>query len=144
MAVKALQQMVPGRPLCARPCVRAMRQSWSQGVTSQPQDLGLPWGLSGAEYACNAGDVANTGLIPGSGSSPWRRKQQPTPVLLPGKSHGQRSLAGYQPRVLKELDTTQELNNKQQGFLIFLSKKSHGQRSLAGYSPWGRKRVEQT
>ena len=29
--------------------------------------------------------------------SPWRRKWQPTPVFLPGKSHGQRSLAGYSP-----------------------------------------------
>ena len=28
---------------------------------------------------------------------PWRRKWQPTPVFLPGKSHGQRSLAGYRP-----------------------------------------------
>ena len=28
---------------------------------------------------------------------PWRRVWQPTPVLLPGKSHGQRSLAGYSP-----------------------------------------------
>ena len=28
---------------------------------------------------------------------PWRRKQQPTPVFLPGKSHGQRSLVGYSP-----------------------------------------------
>ena len=27
----------------------------------------------------------------------WRRKWQPTPVLLPGESHGQRSLAGYSP-----------------------------------------------
>ena len=27
----------------------------------------------------------------------WRRKWQPTPVYLPGKSHGQRSLAGYSP-----------------------------------------------
>ena len=27
----------------------------------------------------------------------WRRKRQPTPVLLPGKSHGWRSLAGYSP-----------------------------------------------
>ena len=27
----------------------------------------------------------------------WRRKWQPTPVLLPGKSHGQRSLVGYSP-----------------------------------------------
>ena len=26
---------------------------------------------------------------------PWRRKWQPTPVFLPGKSHGQRSLVGY-------------------------------------------------
>ena len=31
---------------------------------------------------------------------PWRRKWQPTPVLLPGKSHGQRSLVGYSPWVL--------------------------------------------
>ena len=31
------------------------------------------------------------------GKSPWRRKWQPTPVFLPGKSHGQRSLAGYSP-----------------------------------------------
>ena len=28
---------------------------------------------------------------------PWRRKWQPTPVLLPGKLHGQSSLAGYKP-----------------------------------------------
>jgi len=28
---------------------------------------------------------------------PWRRAWQPTPVLLPGASHGQRSLAGYSP-----------------------------------------------
>ena len=28
---------------------------------------------------------------------PWRRKWQPTPILLPGESHGQRSLASYSP-----------------------------------------------
>ena len=28
---------------------------------------------------------------------PWRRKWQPTPVLLPGKSHGQETLVGYSP-----------------------------------------------
>ena len=37
---------------------------------------------------------------------PWRRKWQSTPVLLPGKSHGQRSLVGYSPWGLKESDTT--------------------------------------
>ena len=43
----------------------------------------------------NAGDVRDTGLIPGLGNSPWRRKRQPTPVFLPEESHGQRSLVGY-------------------------------------------------
>ena len=42
----------------------------------------------------NSGDA---GLIPVSGRFPWRRKWQPTPVFSPGKSHGQRSLAGYSP-----------------------------------------------
>ena len=37
---------------------------------------------------------------------PWRRKWQPTPVLLPGESHGWRSLVGYNPWGHKELDTT--------------------------------------
>ena len=31
------------------------------------------------------------------GKIPWRRKWQPTPVFLPGKSHGQRSLVGFSP-----------------------------------------------
>ena len=37
-------------------------------------------------------------------SMPWRRKWQPAPVCLPGKSHGQRSLVGYSPLGHKELD----------------------------------------
>ena len=32
---------------------------------------------------------------------PWRSKWQPTPVFLPGESHGRRSLVGYSPRVTK-------------------------------------------
>ena len=38
---------------------------------------------------------------------PWRRKWQPTPVFLPGESHGQRSLAGCSPCDLRESDTTE-------------------------------------
>ena len=41
---------------------------------------------------------------------PWRRKWQSTPVFLPGKSHGQRSLAVYSPRGRKESDTTEWLS----------------------------------
>ena len=37
---------------------------------------------------------------------PWRRAWQPTPVFLPGESHGQRSLVGYSPWSLKESDMT--------------------------------------
>ena len=35
----------------------------------------------------------------------WRRKWQPTPVLLPGESHGQKSLVGYSPWGHRETDT---------------------------------------
>ena len=38
---------------------------------------------------------------------PWRRKRQPTPVLLPGESHRWRSLVGYSPWGSKESDTTE-------------------------------------
>ena len=38
-----------------------------------------------------------------------RRQWQPTPALLPGESHGQRSLAGYSPQGCKELDRTEQL-----------------------------------
>ena len=40
---------------------------------------------------------------------PWRREWQPTPVFLPGKSHGRRSLAGYSPWGCKESDMTERL-----------------------------------
>ena len=55
----------------------------------------------------NAGDK---GLIPGSGKFPWRRKWQPIPVFLPGKSHGQRTLVGYSPWTHKESNMTEQLS----------------------------------
>ena len=56
----------------------------------------------------NAGDL---GLIL-VGEMPWKRKWQSTPVFLPGKSHGQRSLEGYSPRGHKNSHTW--LNNSVQ------------------------------
>ena len=47
----------------------------------------------------------------------WRRKWQPAPVFLPGKSYGQRSLAGYSHCVSKESDTIYQLNNNNKIFL---------------------------
>ena len=50
------------------------------------------------------------GSIPGSGRSPGEGKWQPTPVFLPGESHGRRSLVGYSPWGRKESDTTERLH----------------------------------
>ena len=44
-----------------------------------------------------------------------RRLWHPTPVLLPGKSHGWRSLVGYSPRSYKELDTTEHKHGEGNG-----------------------------
>ena len=57
--------------------------------------------------ACNVEDL---GSILGLGRFPWRRKWQPTPVFLPGKSHGWRSLVGCSPWRRKELDMTERLH----------------------------------
>ena len=57
---------------------------------------GFPGGLVGKESACNSGDGGGTGSAPGSGN-PLEEGMATTPVFLPGKSHGQRSLAGYSP-----------------------------------------------
>ena len=52
----------------------------------------------------NAEDIRDMGSVPGlERKISWRRKWQPTPVLLPGEFHGQRSLVGYRPQSHKEL-----------------------------------------
>ena len=56
---------------------------------------GLPWWLCGKESICQC---RRQGFDPLVGKILWRRKWQPTPVFLPGKSHGQRSLEDDSPR----------------------------------------------
>ena len=60
----------------------------------------------------DAGNARDVGFYPWVGKIPWRRKWQPTPVFLPGKSHGQRSLVGYSlwscKRDRRDLATKQE------------------------------------
>ena len=55
---------------------------------------GFPWWLSGKEFALQC---RRQGFDPWVRKIHWRRKWQPIPVLLPGKSHGQKSLAGCSP-----------------------------------------------
>ena len=53
--------------------------------------------------------MRETWFNPCVGKIPWRRKWQPTPVFLPGKSHGRRSLVAYSPWGRKESDRTEWL-----------------------------------
>ena len=61
---------------------------------------------SGKEPTCQYRRCKRRGFNPRIGKIPWRGAWQPTPVFLPEKSHGQRSLVGYSPWDRKELDTT--------------------------------------
>ena len=54
--------------------------------------------------------IGRPGFDPWVRKIPWRRKWKPTPVFLPGESHGWRSLVGYSPWGRKELDTTERLH----------------------------------
>ena len=56
---------------------------------------------------------------PWVGKKPWRRKCQPTPVFLPGKSLGQRSLVGYSPWGHKRAG--HDLTKHQQQLFLFNS-----------------------
>ena len=65
----------------------AQLESWNKNLMSQPL----------SSFLCTS-------------ISPWRRQRHPTPVLLPGKSHGRRSLLGCSPWGLEESDTTERLH----------------------------------
>ena len=71
----------------------------------------FPGGSEVKVSASNAGDPGSIlGFNPWVGKIPWRRKWQPTPVFLPGESHGRRSLVGYSPWGRKESDTAEQLH----------------------------------
>ena len=73
------------------------------------QRLGLPKWLRGKEFTCQRRRCRRGGFDPRVRTTPWRRKWQPTPVFLPGESHGWRSLVGYHPWGRTESDTTEGL-----------------------------------
>ena len=74
--------------------------------------LSLPWGLPRWHSVKNlpTNQCRRCGFNPWVRKIPCRRKRQPTLVLLPGESHGQRSLAGYNPWGHKESDTTEHMS----------------------------------
>ena len=63
-----------------------------------------------AQLVKNLPAMQRLGFDPWVEKIPWRRAWQPTPVLLPGKSHGQRSLEGCSPWGRWKSDTTEWLH----------------------------------
>ena len=76
------------------------------GRTDFKKYMSFPGGLVVKNPPASARDRRDTGSTPRSGRS-LEREWQPTPVFLPGESHGQRSLTGYSPWGHKESDTTE-------------------------------------
>ena len=70
-----------------------LQYSWASLVAQLVKNPPAMWG--------------DLGSIPGLETSPGEGKGYSTPVFLPGESHGQRSLAGYNPWGYKELDMTE-------------------------------------
>ena len=58
---------------------------------------GFPGGAGGKEPACQSRRHTRLGFDPWVGKIPWRRAWRPTPIFLPGESHGQKGLVSYRP-----------------------------------------------
>ena len=81
---------------------------WSSlSELSEMLSLGFPGGSASKESACQWRRCKRHGFDPWIRKIPWRRKWQPIPLFLPGKFHGQRSLAGHSPCGHKVLATTE-------------------------------------
>ena len=92
------------------------RQRYNHGVAESDTTEWLnihPRCFRGKESACQCRRYW-PGFDPWVGMIRWRRKWQPTPVLLPGESHGRRSLVGYSPKSHKESDTLSDCTYTEQ------------------------------
>ena len=104
---------------------------------------GFPGGANGKELAHQCKRQKRHGFDPWVRKIPWRRSWQPTPVFLPGESHGPKSLSIGPHRVghnWSDLACMHTALRRRQWHPtpVLLPGKSHGQRSLVGCSPWGR------
>ena len=81
----------------AKKTVREHPAIASQFQTCPLKLRGFPVGSSGKEATCQGSTQKRRRLDSWVGKIPWSRAWQPAPVILPGESHGQRSLVGYSP-----------------------------------------------
>ena len=97
-----------------------MNESIWSNRTSQISAGVHPGGASGKEPTCQC---IRCGFHPWVRKIPWRRAWQPTPVFLPGESHGQRSLAGSSPCGCTVLNMTEATSCAK----LTLSSESYGE-----------------
>ena len=109
--------------------LRSLHLTHSKHSVNAVTILGLPRWLSGKESACQC---RRLGFNPWVGKIPWRRKWQPTP----GKSHGQRSLAGYSPSGPQRAG--HNWATKQQWLFLLLPSNSQAP------DPWGNSSLTET
>ena len=136
------------RPPCPSPTPRVRSDSRPSSRWCHPAKtyIGLPWWLSGKESTCQCG---RWGFNPWVRKIPWRKKWQPTPLCLPEKSHGQRSLMVYNSwdckRVRHDLETKQQQHiyirynvHHFQSYdillLVFLTYNSHSPKAIISYT----------
>ena len=137
------------RPL---PEKRSLPSVFSSQTPTHPSVLDLDNTFSRKTFFCAA--LVHTPLLGSVESHDWRRQWHPTPVLLPGKSHGRRSLVGCSPWGRKESNMTERLHfhfftfmhwrRKWQPTPVFLPGESQGQGSLVGCRLWGRTKSDTT
>ena len=86
-----------------------------------PEETVVHWNFVGSKNPpANAEDAKRHEFDPWVRKLPWSREWPPTPVFLPGKFHGQRSLAGCSPWGHKESDTTEQLSIRVRQRMRFL------------------------
>ena len=100
-----VQEKISHQSTQSRPALwSSQKENSSRGKENSrqiPYPEGLPRWCSGKEHTDQCRRCKRHGFNLWVRKISWRRKWQPTPVFLPGKSHGQRSLVGYSPWCLR-------------------------------------------
>ena len=76
-------------------------------IVTRYSSVVFPGSASGKELSYQCRRHKSHGFNPWARKISWRKAWQPTPVFLPGKSHGQRSLIGYSPQGCKKSEMTE-------------------------------------
>ena len=83
---------------------------WGRHIRTLYFLVGLPKWLCGKESSCHSKSLRRHRFNPWMRKISWRKKRQPIQIFLPGKSHGQRSWAGYSPKGCNESSKTECLS----------------------------------